>query len=179
MLCSVEYDNSTILPNNNNNLEGIRTDTIAILPKQLTDNSNSNSNHSNSNRTFINEKDFQSLLPDIAYLDPNDPKNDKLLYLKLKSNNNNSNNKLNEIFQLYNSSNNMMLVNANANGNGQNNYYYDNYMKLKSSLRLQLLLMRNNRPFLFTGNLQTHLMIDLLNDLDSLSLTHSLIYALT
>lgn len=104
---------------------------------------------------FTRDNDFQQLLPALETLDLNDPQNDHLLYLKSKRS---FGSEGQDIFRLqgldyalifqakriYNSP-------AFGNMNGQH-YSMANFMAVKDNLRIQLLRLRVQKPYLFQSD---------------------------
>jgi hypothetical protein len=135
LLCSVEYDVAAVTTKA---VDGIRPDEVALIPDRSSAVDSAVNAHSVS--SFARERDFQALLPDVLYLDPNDPKNDSLLYTKLQGQQRLLDR---DVFLLTRSADIAFPY-------MEHGFYYDNYTKMKLSDRLQLLSIRNRKPFLFT-----------------------------
>lgn len=164
VLCTVEYDVSMI--STDNTYEGTRRDEMAILPSQLLDindiHSKHNHNHSEtvSDINPLNKTDYKSILADVSSLDPNDPLHDHILYTKLKHSSKfrcmndlqslkqqNIDINITDVFQLCPGGLSGLVVPYSENG-----LSYDDYTRVQLSYRLQLLKLRNKKPFLFSGN---------------------------
>jgi hypothetical protein len=90
---------------------------------------------------FTRENDFQAMLPPLDEIDINDPQNEHLLYLKSKR----SVISDSDIFRLQG-----FDTISYFRGHGSSSFYtMMNYMIAKPSLRLQLLLIRSKKPYLF------------------------------
>lgn len=144
LLCSVEY--SLASNTMNHSVDGVKPDQVAIIPSRANRNDHDNKllqldQQRLQSPSLILDKDYQALLPDVFLLDPNDPKNDSLLYTELRGKQRLLDS---DIFNL-GPSNDIVWAHT------ENGIGYDDYMQMKMSLRLRLLRIRSKKPFLFTG----------------------------
>lgn len=176
--CALEFDpliprsEPTLVNNSVNNkqyrTEGVDASLLAVFPAPELPSATTNSFSQSLLNDFTRENDFQQLLPPLHDIDWNDPMNDVLLYLKSK--------RMNAIkgdyFHLFGNDysipfKSMLFDNDEPlpmkNGRTSN---YDiqtvtlmNFTKLKCPLRLLLLKLRVQKPFLFY-----HLSIPLNNE---------------
>ena len=101
----------------------------------------------NFDASFVRERDFQRLLPDADELDTFDPKNESVMSIIRAADADNTNlYRDRDLFRLYGEQYAVVFQENGAPGAG-----YSNFMKFTSSNRMKLLMLREYKPFLFTG----------------------------
>ena len=101
----------------------------------------------NFDASFVRERDFQRLLPTADELDVFDPKNESVMsVIRSVEADNTSLYHDRDLFRLYGEQYAVVFQENRAPGAG-----YSNFMKFTSTNRMKLLMLREYKPFLFTG----------------------------
>lgn len=150
LLCGSEYDiaydpvTNSIASNTNNPIDGVPWTDIAYIPASDSSGGSglSGARVIGGKLDFTKEKDFFDLLPSLHLLDTHDPKNDVIVQHQIQGLLSGRLRKRN-IFQFGGE----YFASLHKESDGVS---YGNYFKYQSSYRLQLLRLRELKPYLFT-----------------------------
>ncbi len=134
ILISCDYEIGSVNTKHMTAYDGIKSDDIALIRQQIT----AKSPGSMTNDAY-KERDFQQLLPSISNLDVNDPSSDDVVKTILMGKSAST-----EFDSYY------LFGKHFAESFSEDNQNYENYLKFSPNLRLQLLKLRDSKPYLFT-----------------------------
>ena len=134
ILISCDYEVGSVSSKQQSSYDGIKSDDIALIRQQIT----AKSPGAVTNDAY-KERDFQQLMPSISNLDINDPSSDGLVRSIILGKSATT-----EFDSYY------LFGKHFAESFSEDNQNYENYLKFSPNLRLQLLKLRDAKPYLFT-----------------------------
>ncbi len=134
ILVSCDYEVGSVNIKQQSSYDGIKSDDIALIRQQIT----AKSPGAVANDVY-KERDFQQLMPSMSNLDINDPSSDGLVKSIILGKS------VTTEFDSY-----YLFGKHFAESFSEDNQNYENYLKFSPNLRLQLLKLRDAKPYLFT-----------------------------